>query len=39
MKECDAVLVEKHKEIMQLECENYLKDDKRDGEFMDFRSK
>jgi hypothetical protein len=30
-RECDTVLIEKHKEVMQVECENYLKDDKRDG--------
>jgi hypothetical protein len=29
-RECDTVLIEKHKEVMQVECENYLKDDKRD---------
>jgi len=28
-KECDSVLIEKHKEILQTECENYLRDDKR----------
>jgi len=29
-KECDSVLIEKHKEILQTECENYLRDDKRE---------
>lgn len=29
-KEVDTALIAKHKEILQLECENYLKDDKRE---------
>lgn len=30
-KECDTVLIDRHKELLQVECENYLRDDKREG--------
>jgi cullin 1 len=35
-KECDMVLIDKHKEIMQVECENYLRDDKREGDIISY---
>jgi hypothetical protein len=30
-KECDTVLVDKHKDLIVAECENYLRDDRREG--------
>lgn len=30
-REVDSVLIEKHKELLQVECENYLRDDKQEG--------
>ena len=30
-KEIDMVLVAKHKDMLQVECESYFRDDKRDG--------
>jgi hypothetical protein len=36
-KECDSVLIERHKEVMQVECEAYLTDDKRDGDCFFFK--
>jgi hypothetical protein len=32
-RECDTVLIERHKDLMQVECKTYLADDKRDGTF------